>query len=67
MEVVYKFKGNIEGDVAICNVSECTKHSSKPNTMILPSEFCREELGDEIHITKRNFNFLEKNGRIIYN
>lgn len=66
METYFKFKGNIEGDVAICNVSECTKHSSKPNTMILPSVFCEEIVKDEVTISKRNYNRLEKICKIIY-
>lgn len=66
METYLKFKGNIEGGVAICNISECTKHSSKPNTMILPSEYCNELVKDEITISKRNCNRIEKTGKIIF-
>ena len=66
METYLKFKGNIEGDIAICNVSECTKHSNKPNTMILPAEYCDELVRDEITISKRNHNRLEKTGKIIF-
>jgi hypothetical protein len=66
METYFKFKGNIEGNVAICNVSECTKHSSKPNTMILPAEYCNELVKDEVTISKRDYNRLNKTGKIIF-
>lgn len=66
METQLKFKGNIEGSVAICNVSECTKHSNTPNQMIIPAEYCTELVRDEITISKRNYNRLEKTGKIIF-
>ena len=66
METNYHFRGNIEGKIAICNISECCSHSTKPNEMILPSEFCVENNDCDIVITKRNFNKLEKAGKIIY-
>jgi len=65
METIYKFKGNIEGKEAICNVSECTFQSNKPNVMILPADMCTEESGI-IKITKRDFNWLAKNHKIVY-
>ena len=66
METYLKFKGNIESNIAICNVSECSKHSSKPNTMILPAKYCRELVKDEITISKREYNRLYKTCKIIF-
>jgi len=65
METQIHFQGNIEGDVAICNVSKCTK-GSRPNIMILPARYCQELEDCEIIISKRNYNRLERTGKIIF-
>ena len=61
------FKGNIEGSVAICNIAMLDKHSTGPMRMILPAEFCSEDVKDcEVSISLKDFNRLEKLGKIIY-
>jgi len=66
METILHFRGNIEGDFAVCNISEPSKHSTKPNEMYIPAEFCSEHSDCEIHVSKRHFNRLEKAGKITY-
>ena len=67
MKTKLYFKGNIEGDFAVCNIAELSKHSNKPNVMLLPSAYCVEHVEDcEIEISLSDFNKLEKKGVIIY-
>ena len=67
MKTKLYFKGNIEGDYAVCNITELSKHSNKPNVMFLPSAHCVEYMEDcEIEISLSDFNKLEKKGVIIY-
>lgn len=60
-----KFKGNIEGKQAICNISECIGNSDKPNVMILPADWCEEKNGI-IEILKADFEWLSKHKKIVY-
>ena len=67
MKTKLYFKGYIDGDYAICNITELSKHSNKPNIMLLPSANCVEHVEDcEIEISLSYFNKLEKKGVIIY-
>lgn len=66
MEPIFlKFQGNIENGIAICNISENCKNSTKANRMYIPSEFCTEE-NDIIFIEKKTFKSIEKKGIILY-
>ena len=65
MGTIFKYKGNIEGEVAVCNISTCSKDDHGPNRMFIPKEYCTE-INGEIHIAKKAFNRINKKGLITY-
>ena len=64
----YYFSGNIEGEIAICNIapSGLYKNGHKVITMEVPAKFCKENTDSEISINKATFNRLNKQGKITY-
>ena len=64
-EIYFKFNGNIENNIAVCNISECSKYSDKPNIMMFDASYCTESDGT-IYISKKQFLAIDKKKLITY-
>ena len=62
----FYFQGNIEGNVVICNISEPCQFSRKPHILLIPAQFCNELIDDEIEISVRDYNRLERAHKLIF-